>query len=120
MSSHRAIKLKDCFWLRGEFMDGQAGAAGERRSLERLGVKVGILKNRNDPTELARLRQTLWHTDDHVVLSRLAPLELRALYPIFEDRGNFSIILCDWWSVPYWFTKNAEYQLCNLYNFVAV
>lgn len=120
MSSHRAIKLKDCLWLRGEFMDSQAGAAGERRSLERLGVKVETLKNRNDLPGLARLRQRLWGTDEHVVLSRLAPLELRALYSIFKDRGNFSIVLCDWWSVPHWFTRKAEYQLYNLYNFFAV
>jgi hypothetical protein len=120
MSSHRAIKLKDCLWLRGEFMDSQAGAAGERRALERLGVKVEILKNRQDHPGLARLRQMLWNSDQHVVLSRLAPLELRALHPIFKDRGNFSIVLCDWWSVPYWFTKNAGYQLFNLYNFLAV
>lgn len=120
MSSHRIIKLKDCLWLRGEFMDGQAGSAGERKSLGRLGVKVEILKNRNDHPGLARLRQIIWNTDQHVVLSRLAPLEIRALYPIFKDRGNFSIVLCDWWSVPYWFTKNAEYLLYNFYNFLAV
>ena len=120
MSSHRAIKLKDCLWLRGEFMDSQAGAAGERRSLERLGMKVDILKNRNDLPGLARLRRVIWNSDEHVVLSRLAPRELKALFPIFKDRRNFSIVVCDWWSVPYWFTKNAEYQLYNLYNFLAV
>jgi hypothetical protein len=101
-------------------MDSQAGAAGERRSLQRLGVKVEILKNRNDQPGLARLRQAIWNSDEHVVLSRLAPLELKALHPIFKDRGNFSIVLCDWWSVPHWFTENADYQLFNLYNFWAV
>jgi hypothetical protein len=120
MSSPQTIKLNDCLWLRGQFMDSQAGAAGERRSLGKLGVRLEILKGRNDHPGLARLRQTIWNTDDHVVLSRLAPLELKALYPIFKDRGNFSVVLCDWWSAPCWFTQNAEYRLYNFFNFLAV
>lgn len=120
MLSRRAIKLKDCIWIRGDIIDRQTGAAGERRSLRNLGVRVETLKNRHDRAGLTRLRQIIWNTDDHVILSRLMPLELQALYPIFKDRRNYSIVLCDWWTSPYWFTKNAEYLLYNLYNYFAV
>jgi hypothetical protein len=120
MSLLPAIKLKDCLWLRGGVMDDQAGAAGERRSLGKLGVRLEVMKRRPDNQEVSRLRQIIWSTDDHIVLARLGTVQLKALYPIFKDRRNFSVVLCDWWSAPYWFTKNAEYLLSNFYNFFAV
>ena len=114
------MKLRDCIWIRGEINDNQAGAAGERRALERLGIRVKTLKHRRDEEGLARIKKIVWSCDSHIILHRLAHLEIEALFPVFKDRRNFSVVLCDWWSAPLWFTENAEYQLYNFCNFHSV
>ena len=116
----KSIKLSDCIWLRGEISEGQAGAAGERRALERLGIRIETLKHRRDQEGLTRIKKVIWDCDKHVILHRLAHLEVEALFPIFKNRRNFSVVLCDWWSAPLWFTENADYLLFNLYNFFSV
>jgi hypothetical protein len=116
MSLQNPVKLTNCLWVRGDMIDVARSVAIERRSLQELGVRIETLKNRQDHEGLTRLRQIAWKTDDHIVLARLLPAELKVLYPIFKDRGNFSILVHDWWITPYWFTRNARYILYNNYT----
>ena len=120
MSSPNPVKLTECLWWRGDVIDVQRGVAAERRSLRELGVRLETLKNRHDHEGLSRLRQIAWKTDDHIVLARLLPAELKALYPIFKDRRNYSILEHDWWITPYWYTRNARYVLYNNYTAITM
>ena len=97
-------------------IDVARGVAAERHVLRELGVRIETLKNRHDSEGLSRLRQIAWKTDDHIVLARLLPVELKALYPIFKDCGNFSIMEHDWWITPHWYTRKARYILYNNYT----
>ena len=48
------------------------------------------------------------------------PNELVKLQPIFQDRKNFSMAFQDWWSSPFWFTRNADYLIFRNFNGIAV
>ncbi len=120
MSHNNTVKLTDCLWVRGDMIDVARGVASERRTLRELGVKIEALKNHLDQEGLSRLRQIAWKSDDHIVLARLLPAELKVLYPIFKDRRNFSILVHDWWITPYWYTRHARYILYNNYTAIVV
>ena len=45
--------------------------------------------------------------------------ELKALFPIFKDRKNFSLAMMDWWTSSFWYKQHAEYLLFRNYNGIA-
>ena len=70
-----------------------------------------MLKNRRDKEGIEQLRRRLWSCDTHVVLMWLQPDEIAAIHPILRRRKNFSVVLDDWWIIPHWFIRNAEYKI---------
>ena len=89
------------------------------RALSRRGAPAWLLGN-CEAEGLARLRERLWKSDEHVILEGLLACELRSLYPIFRERKNFSVVLIDWWNSPFWFSQNATYLMFHNYNGIAV
>ena len=80
-----------------------------------------MFKGGKNPEELKALRQLLWKRDDHVILSSwLKPYELAEIYPLLCDRKNFSIVADDWWQIPYWFMREANYVFFRKYHGLAV
>jgi hypothetical protein len=117
----RAILLKECLWVYGEaiYRSPLANARTEidaikQRGLANFGVNCG------NPGDLEQLRQRVWNSDAHVILTRLHPAEMAALKPIFLKRKNFSVIYDDWWIMPHWFTRAADYVVFRKYNGVAI
>lgn len=111
------LKLDDALWIRGEAIDKtQRNARTETRMLRERGVAVCLLKNSTDPAELEEIRKLVFQSDRHVILSRLGGKELNALRPIFEQRRNFSLVVDDWWSMPGWFNRHADYLFFRNYN----
>jgi hypothetical protein len=45
---------------------------------------------------------------------------MSALKPMLLKRKNFSVIYDDWWIMPYWFTREAEYVIFRKYNGIAI
>lgn len=113
------IQLIDCLWVRSDNSE-QPLFHPITRALQARSVRCFSLRLKSDPDKLSKLKQLLQKNDDHVILHGLLPSELKALYPIFKDRKNFSLLLIDWWTSPFWFTQNAEYLLFNLYSGIAV
>jgi hypothetical protein len=111
--------LTDCLWVRSPSLSEQILFRPITRALEQKNCKLYSLRLKADPDSLPKLKQLLWKTDDHVILHGLSPVELRALKPVLEERGNFSVLLVDWWQCPFWFTRNAEYVIFNLYGGIA-
>ena len=113
MPSH--IKLSDCFWLQGELARFKLFLPISK-GLEARGVKPHILPAKSDRDGWRAIKERLWKTDQHVMLHGLRADELKYLYPLFKERRNFSMLLVDWWTSPFWFTQNAEYALFHLYG----
>ena len=109
------IKLTECFWLQGELARIQLFLP-ITKALEVRGTKTHVLPAKSDQVGWRALKELLWKTDQHVMLHGLRADELRHLYTLFKERRNFSILLVDWWTSPFWFTQNAEYALFHLYG----
>jgi hypothetical protein len=78
-----------------------------------------MLKGPQDKEGVERLRVELRKSDTHVILARLVAAELAAVEPLLRERGNFSIVVDDWWSMPHWFLDAADYILFRNYNGIA-
>jgi hypothetical protein len=113
------IRLTECLWVRSPSLSEQKLFQPISRALEQRNCKQYSLRMKTDPESLPRLKQLLWKTDDHVIIHGLWPFELRALKPLLKQRKNFSVLWVDWWQCPYWYTKNAEYIIFNLYGGIA-
>jgi hypothetical protein len=114
------IRLLDCLWVRGARIDRPRNSRSEREALQACGAQIHVLEHERDQAGLDALRKLLFKSDRHVVLARLLAKELKALQPLLRERGNFSIVMDDWWSSPYWFTRHATYLLFRNYNGLAV
>jgi hypothetical protein len=115
------VSLNDCIWVYGEAIyQGTRNARAEIDALKPRGATVFSLKGADDTDGLERLRRQLWQNDAHVILTRLHPGELMALKPILAGRKNFSVIYDDWWIMPHWFTREAEYVVFRKYNGIAI
>jgi hypothetical protein len=113
------IRLSDCLWVRSPNSE-QPLFHPITRALRQKNCRTFSLQLKTDPESLSKLKRLVWKTDDHVILHGLFPSELRKIYPVFKDRKNFSVLLVDWWTSPYWFTKNAEYLIFNIYSGIAL
>src|SRR5438270_3622160 len=103
------LVVNDCLWVRSGNTDQQYIFRSLRNTLLERGAAVLTLTGPHDLEGLEKIRKAVWNSDAHVILDGLMPNELRLLQPIFERRKNFSVALVDWWTSPYWFTRNAEY-----------
>jgi len=120
MSSSR-FSVNESLWVRGETIDRtQRNARSENEALRARGARLFMLKGRGDAEGLAQLQRRLRQSDEHVILARLLPAELRVLRPLLRERRNFSIVVEDWWSTPDWFLRMAEYVLFRNYSGIAV
>ena len=120
MASRHHLVLNESVWVRGETIDyGQRNARSENQALRERGARIAMVKSAGDTEGLERLRRELTKSDSHVILARLLAAELRALQPILRERGNFSIVVDDWWSMPHWFLREASYILFRNYNGIA-
>ena len=116
----RRIKIDECLWVRGEIIDRQRNSRSEAASLRGRGAKIFMLKNCQDTDGLQRLNGLLRQSDVHIILSRLLANELAAIQPLLRKRKNFSVVVDDWWSMPQWFLREAEYIIFRNYNGLAV
>lgn len=115
------FSISQSLWIRGgHICQTQRNAISETQALRERGAQIFLFNGDSDPAGLAKLRQILWQTDVHVVLSWLHPKELHALRPLLEKRKNFSILTDDWYIHPYWFLREAEYLLFRKYDGIAV
>jgi hypothetical protein len=115
------ISLNESLWVYGErIYQGTRNARPEIDALRARGMAAFGLKSHTDTDGLEQLRRRLWQSDQHVILTRLHPLEMRALKPLFAERKNFSVIYDDWWIMPHWFTCAAEYVVFRKYNGIAI
>jgi hypothetical protein len=120
VSALERIRLTDCLWVRGAAIDRQRNSGSEKRALAACGAPIHALNGADDVEGLQKLAEKLHRSDQHVILARLLPRELNALYPLFRDRGNFSLVVDDWWSTPHRFTRRASYILYRNFNGLAV
>jgi hypothetical protein len=117
----RRISFTDSLWVRGEAIDRvQRNSISEAAGLQTRGAKLFHLKGTRDTDGLERLKQSLFKKDTHVVLSRLNPMEMASTYPVLRERKNFSVVVDDWWSIPHWFMREADYIIFRNYNGLAV
>ena len=115
------LKLNQCLWIYSDHIARRnLHTRVEVAALRERGAEVFMLKNHGDHDGLERLRKLVWKNEKHVVLTWLHPRELFALKPIFRERKNFSIVLDDWWIIPHWFIREAEYKIFRKYNGIAV
>jgi hypothetical protein len=115
------ISLNDCLWIYGESIyRGTRNARAEIDALKPRGVKALMLKSGAGKKDIEELRNLIWKSDAHVILTRLHPGELLALKPALAERKNFSVIYDDWWIMPHWFTREAEYVIFRKYNGIAI
>ncbi|HEY0551542.1 MAG TPA: hypothetical protein VGF13_18200 [Verrucomicrobiae bacterium] len=115
----RRLKLEECFWVRSPNSEHPIFMP-ITRALQARGAGNYSLRIKSDPESLPRLKEILWKSDAHVVLHGLLPGELRALKPVLVERKNYSMVLIDWWTSPWWFARHAENLFYNLYNGIAV
>jgi hypothetical protein len=117
----KRVSLNECLWVYGEAIyQGTRNARAEIDALKPRGAKTFMLKIGAGAEDLEQLRRLIWQTDAHVILTRLHPKELAALKPILAERKNFSVFYDDWWIMPHWFTREAEYVVFRKYNGVAL
>jgi hypothetical protein len=112
------INLSECLWLQGEVARFQLFLP-ITKGLEARGIKPYNLPAKSDRDGWRALKELLWKTDQHVMLHGLRADELPHLYPLFKERRNYSVLLVDWWTSPFWLTRNAEYVLFHLYGGIA-
>ena len=121
MARRNRLILSESTWICGEaWTRTLQHATSNLGVLRERGTKILLLKNHKDKGELEQIRRLLWQRDVHVILSWLLPNELAALYPLLRDRKNFSVVADDWWVLPYWFMREAEYILFRKYHGIAV
>jgi len=119
--SRQRISLNQSLWIYGGFVDGyNRHAWAEIAALRARGAECFILKSPHDRAGLEQLRRRLGTGDTHAILLWLHPRELGALRPIFQERRNFSVVLDDWWIIPPWFLRHAEYRIFRKYSGLAV
>ena len=117
----RHISLNKSLWVRGEAIDRtQRNSRSEADGLRARGAEIFHLNGSRDTDGLERLRRLLFQNDVHVILARLMPKEMASIYPVLRERKNFSIVVDDWWSIPHWFMREAEYVIFRNYNGIAV
>jgi hypothetical protein len=92
----------------------------EVAALQERGAKVFLFDGAEDSKGYEELVRLLRQSDVHVVLMWCRPGDMKALYPILRERKNFSIMTDDWWIVPNWFMREAEYVVHRMYNGIAV
>ena len=92
-------------------MDRQRNSRSEAEVLRARGARIFMLKSARDREGLEQLKKILVQTDVHVILGRLLAKELTAVQALLRERKNFSIMVDDWWSMPHWFLRSAEYIL---------
>jgi len=115
------ISLNESLWVYGEnIYRTTPNARTEIDAVKARGAATFMLKSHTDTDGLEQLRRQVWEKDRHVVLTRLHPCEMSAIKPIFLDRKNFSVVYDDWWIMPYWFTREAEYVVFRKYNGVGI
>jgi hypothetical protein len=115
----RTIDLSQCLWVQGANVEKQMVFHPTVRELNRRGAKAWLLGDCSAQT-VERLRERVWKSDEHVILQGLLGREMRALYPIFRERKNFSVVLIDWWNSPFWYSRNATYVIFHNYSGIAV
>jgi len=119
--SGKRIVLNECIWVYGDAIyQGTRNARAEIDALQPRGATVFCLKGPDDTDGIGQLRWRLRQSDAHVILTRLHPSELMALKPILAERKNFSVVYDDWWIMPHWFTREAEYVVFRKYNGIAI
>ena len=117
----RRFSLNESLWIRGEKIDRtQRNAHSETLALLARGAKVFMLKSHEDKEGLQQLQHLLWQSDVHVILARLSPRELAVIQPLLFERKKFSIVVDDWWSMPHWLMRSADYIIFRNYNGIAV
>lgn len=115
------ISLNDCLWIYGESIyRGTRNARAEIDALKPRGAQALMFKSGASKDDIEKLYQEIWKTDAHIILTRLHPKELLVLKPALEQRKNFSVIYDDWWIMPHWFTREAEYVIFRKYNGIAI
>ena len=119
MSSRRII-IDECLWVRGELTDKPTNSRSEAAALRARGARIFMLKDHRDKEGLQRLGDLLRQSDVHVILARLHAIELMAIQPLLRERKNFSVVVDDWWNMPHWFLREAEYIIFRNYNGLAV
>jgi len=119
--SRKRIVLNECIWVYGDAIyQGTRNARAEIDALKPRGATVFCLKGPDDADGLEQLRRRLRQSDAHVILTRLHPRELMAMKPILAERKNFSVVYDDWWIMPHWFTREAQYVVFRKYNGIAI
>jgi hypothetical protein len=120
MSKQRII-LNESIWVYGESVyRGTPNSRPEIDALKPRGATVFSLQSHADADGLEQLRRLVWQSDRHVILTRLHPRELMALKPMLAGRKNFSVFYDDWWVMPHWFSREAEYIVFRKYNGIAI
>lgn len=120
MPRRNRLVLCDSLWVCGGAMtQTQRHAKSDLQILRERGAKIFIL-NGQDQAELEELRKVLTKTDDHVILSWLFPRQLAAVRPLLQERKNFSFVSDDWWNMPNWHMREADYVLFRKYHGIAV
>jgi hypothetical protein len=120
MSSNH-FALNTSLWICGE--STWSASVGNRVDIDALrarGAEVFMLKGHDDRDGLEQLRRRLWQTDVHAVLIWLLPREMLAVHSILRERKNYSVMLDDWWTVPYQVIRDAECKIFRKYNGIAV
>ena len=113
------IAINDCLWLRSAETDRAPYFRWLVKALEARGARLFTIQNSNDGDGLQRLKDILWHSDVHVIIDLMLDRELKALFPVFKDRKNFSLAMMDWWTSSFWYKQHAEYLLFRNYNGIA-
>ena len=106
------IKLQDCLWVHGSHATVPL-CEPFINELRRRGCRLADVTHGLD-----KLREQL-KSDVHAILLHMPPQETESLHPLFKDRGNFSVLITDWWLSPFWFTRHAEYIFFTLYSGIA-
>jgi hypothetical protein len=119
MQRPKGISVFNSLWVRSRGVDEQPVWKPLRAAFQERGVEVFMLDLPRDRSGVARLRERVWKSDQHVILHGLMAGELNALRPIFQDRRNFSLVLIDWWTSPYWATQLADYLIFHSYSGIA-
>ena len=113
------IRINDCLWVRSPNVEEQQVFRPILRALDKRGAKVWKLADASEES-VRGFRERVSKGDEHLILHGLLARELEALRPMLEARGNYSIILIDWWNNPFWAIHHATFQIFHNYNGIAV
>ena len=110
------LRLSESLWVCGSVNEQTNGITpAELTAIRELGAEV-LLLDHTDRDSLSRLMHRLRQEDIHVIFAWLHSLEMKVLRPLLQDRGNFSVVLDDWWIAPTWLIRGAEYKIFRKYN----